>query len=251
MTSKTTTIAALAAGALVGAGLTAFALQGTSTATADVDLPPGFADQVRQVLVDNPDIVVDALTAYESQIEARQQEELRSALAANLDQIAATPGVHIMGNPDGKLVMVEFFDYHCGFCKTALPALTEMVESNPELGVAFIEFPILAPESEVAARAALAAGEQDRYVEMHTEMMLSNGLLTKERVLQMAGALGLDVARLEADMDSPKITGYLDAHMALADSLRIDGTPAFIIGDEPVTGWREDAIRQLVAQNTQ
>lgn len=233
-----------AASALVGA-LATFTMTSSTTPVEAKD--DAFKDKIRQVLVENPEIVIDALNAFEAQRDEREKMALREAIQANGDKIRQTPGIHILGNPDGKVMMVEFFDYHCGFCKSAMPSVMAMIEDNPELGVAFVEFPILSQDSETAARAALAAGEQGMYGEMHRALMEADGRLNLERVVALAkGIKGLDVAKMKKDMNSARTDSILDAHQQLAATLRIDGTPAFIVGDEPVSGWREDEVMRLI-----
>lgn len=242
--------------AAVAATATFFALQ----AGAETDKPATqtrietsagervLEDEVRRILVENPDIIVDAITRFEETEMAREEEERAEAVTTHFEELAALSGTYTAGNPDGKVQIVEFFDYNCGFCKSAMPTLIELMEDEPELGVTFVEFPILSQGSEVAARAALAAGRQDRYLDMHRALMGSTGRLDEARVMDIAKELDLDVDRLQADMAAPDIIAAIASHRDLARSMRIEGTPAFIINGQPVTGWREDVVREMIAK---
>ncbi len=244
---KTQTLAAALGGGALAAAITAMAL--TANAADPAGPKPGsdaFRDAVRQVLVENPDIVIDALNAFEMQQVETERQELRDAVAEHGHVLDQTPGVHYAGNPNGSILMVEFFDYHCGFCKTANPAVLDMIEENPDLKVAFIEFPILSAESQLAARAAIAAGEQDRYLDMHNALMQASGRKTKEHIMAIAKDLGIDTVRLERDMTSERTDVILDGHERFATLMRIQGTPAFLVNGEPVTGWREDVVKDLI-----
>lgn len=236
------TVFTIIAGAVAGAFLTAVAM------ASDPSSDKAFEEQLRRVLMENPEILFEAARAYEDRQEAEMEARRRKLIAENLDAIRTTPGMHIAGNPNGKVLMVEFFDYHCGFCKLAMPSVVDMIENNKELGVAFVEFPFQIQDSTTAALAALAAGEQGKYFELHQAMMAGEGRMSKERILAMAPGLGIDAKKLEKDMNSTKIEQYLDAHLALVDTLGMDSTPAFIINGEPVTGWQEEKVKQLVKE---
>ncbi|MGF1456252.1 MAG: DsbA family protein [Alphaproteobacteria bacterium] len=247
MTRRLTTLTACAATAVAAAGLTALAL--SASARADkVAVPDALREQVRQVIMDNPEIIIEALDAFEQRREREAEGAQKEAIGANMDALWSLPGLHVAGNPTGKIKMVEFFDYRCGFCKQAMPSVIEMIEENKDLAVAFVEFPILSPESVTASKAAIAAGFQDRYFDMHRALMKASGSLNEARIMAIASNLGLDTKRLKKDMASEKTDTIVQAHRDMATTLRVNGTPSFIIGSEPVTGWREDMVRHLLAE---
>ncbi len=226
--------------ALLAAGLT------FAPAAAETKADAAFAEKVRQVLMDDPEMIIDALNEYEEVRRADAEKKRREAVTANLSKVGDLPLVHVAGNPDGKVQMVEFFDYNCGFCKSALPVIMEMIENEPELGVTFVEFPILSAESLTASQAALAAGKQDRYFDMHRALMTATGRVDKARAIQIATDLGLDPKRFAKDMESDEVADAMDQHRALGMAMEVDGTPAFIVGDEPVVGWQKERVAALI-----
>ncbi len=190
---------------------------------------------VRQYILDNPDVVIDALAIAQQRQEQEELERRRLEVVARHDQIfnSSSP---VMGNPDGDVTLVEFFDYQCTYCKRVLDTVFEAVDGDPGLRVVFKDLPILGPESIVAARASLAARRQGLYVEYHNTLMAFRGRLSEEVIFQVARDVGLDVDRLRRDMEAPEIAEEIRANLLLADSVGIRGTPAFIIGDEVVPG---------------
>ena len=121
-----------------------------------------------------------------------------------------------MGKPQGSLVLVEFFDYHCGYCKRAFDELVTLTATEPELKVVFLEFPILSDDSRTAALAALAAARQDRYDAIHAAFMTARGRLTPQRVTEIAGEIGLDLAHLQIDMQDPALIEHLSRNKLFA-----------------------------------
>lgn len=142
----------------------------------------------------------------------------------------------IFGNPDGDVTVVEFFDYGCPYCREVTERLLQTVKRDGNIRVVFKELPVLGPGSEYAARAALAAKNQGRYLEFHRALMRSNGRLTRKRILRVAGSLGIDVNRLRADMRSPEVNDAIAANRTTARRLGVRGTPTFVIADRTVRG---------------
>lgn len=153
-------------------------------------------------------------------------------------QLINEPSSPVGGNPDGDVTIVEFFDYRCGYCKKVLPSIVALLERDKKLRYVFKELPILSPESELAARAALAAWQQDKrkYLEFHTALMQAQGNLSERRILRLAGNAGLDAEKIAKNMKHPKVEEELKRNIALAEQLGIRGTPAFVIGDRLIPG---------------
>ncbi len=250
MTRLATLFAACAVTGTLAAGATAYTMKATAQAN-EVRPSEEFTAQVRAVLMENPEIILEALNAYESQEESARAQAQEKAVAENIDAIWSLPGLHVAGNPDGKVRMVEFFDYRCGFCKRALASVMDMIEAEDELAVAFVEFPILSPASELGSKAAIAAGYQDAYLKMHQALMANTGTLDEARVLKIAGDLGLDVKRLSKDMASAKTKSIVEAHRDMANRLMVDGTPTFLVGTDVVTGFREEQVRALITHHAE
>lgn len=193
-------------------------------------------DIIRQYLLENPEVVRDAM----QELERKQQEAEDSARTDTLKTMAAeifrSKDDLIGGNPNGKVTMVEFFDYNCGYCKRAFPDVMKMVDSDKDLKLVMKEFPILGPGSVYAARAALASRKQGKYWEYHMALMAHEGRIDEAVADQIAEAAGLDVKKLKADMEADEVNQVITRNMQLADSLKIQGTPAFIIDETVIPG---------------
>ena len=146
------------------------------------------------------------------------------------------PDSPVAGNPTGDVTLVEFFDYNCPYCRQVAPLLTEAQAADPRLRVVFKEFPILGPGSTFAAKAALAAHKQGKYVAFHDRLMKGRGAVDEAKVLEAAAAAGLDVDRLRAEAAAPAIQAMLERNLDLARALRINGTPGFVVGDTILVG---------------
>lgn len=220
--------------------LMAFSLGLTAMSPAAADLSDSDSDKlramVRAYLLENPEVIIEALEIHQA-----RQEELQAATArANLVQLHGTltgdQRDPVMGNPDGDVTIVEFFDYQCGFCKRVAKELFEVVEDDGNVRLVLKEFPILGTTSTFAAQAALAAGRQGLYAPMHKALLAHRGRLSESAVKQIAREVGADLARLERDMADPAITTHLEAIQSVALRLGIRGTPAFVIGMDIIPG---------------
>ena len=151
-----------------------------------------------------------------------------------------SPHQVVLGNPQGNVTMVEFFDYNCAFCKRALPDMLELLKTDPDLKFVLKEFPVLGPGSVEAAHVAVAARMQDstgkKYIEFHQKLLGGRGPADKARALAVAKEVGFDMPRLEKDMDSDEVKKTIDENMKLADALGVSGTPSYVVGDEVVVG---------------
>jgi protein-disulfide isomerase len=163
-----------------------------------------------------------------------------AAIAANAEALFASPHQVTLGNPDGDVTVVEFFDYSCGYCKRALPDLLALLKDDPKLKVVLKEFPILGPGSAEAARVAIAVRMQDpsgaKYLAFHQQMLTGAGPASKDKALAAAAAQGLDMARLATDMASDEVSATLTEDARLASSVGATGTPAYVVGKELVVG---------------
>ncbi|MGD1878927.1 MAG: DsbA family protein [Kiloniellaceae bacterium] len=191
---------------------------------------------VRQYLLDHPEIVVEALQLYEQQQKAREAERLSAAIAEEAEALTADPTAPVIGNPEGDITLVEFFDYRCPYCKRMTETLAALIEEDPQVRVVMKEFPILSQESVQAARAALAAERQGKYNAFHFALMAGGGGFTEDEILAVADSVGLDTEKLQSDMQDPEIEAALRRNHALAEKIGITGTPAFVIGKTLVPG---------------
>ena len=204
---------------------------------------------VRDYLLEHPEVIEEAIHVLRARKAAEEEERAGAALATHEAALYRNPMSPVSGNAGGDVTVVEFFDYQCGYCKSTLPAMLDLLRSDRNIRVIWKELPILGPVSRVAARAALAAKKQDKYLDFHIGVMGMRGQLTEDRIYEVAGKIGIDVARLQLDMKDPAIDSYLDANLQLADAIGIRGTPAFIIGGELVAGAiGADDMKRMIAK---
>lgn len=219
-----------------------------------VDAPSAALDEKRIVdivqdyLIKNPEILVEMTTELDKRQQAEQAEQQVTVISENSDAIFRSPLSYAAGNPDGDVSVVEFFDYNCGFCRRALPDVVKLIDNDDKVRVVFKEFPIFGEESEDAAKAALAAGKQGKYFEMHQKLFTESGKANKEKALKIAQELGLDIPQLETDMASAEVQQAIDEAKDLAVKLGLQGTPFYLIGDRNVPGAPDDLYDQLTAK---
>jgi protein-disulfide isomerase len=146
------------------------------------------------------------------------------------------PASPVLGDPHGDVTIVEFFDYACSYCKAVEPRLESAVRSDPHVRLILKEFPILTPESLIAARAALASKRQHKYRQFHEALMAYRGPWGEEAIFSTAKRVGLNIARLRQDMAAPSVANEIIENFNLARGLRIFQTPGFVIGDHILTG---------------
>ncbi|HET8729187.1 MAG TPA: DsbA family protein [Alphaproteobacteria bacterium] len=191
---------------------------------------------VRDYLVENPEVIMEALTVLQGRQEQAARDRQAQELAALEDEIFDNPASPVIGNEQGDVTLVEFFDYQCGYCKSMLEPLGDLIAGDGDLRVVMKEFPVLGPASIVAARASLAAEEQGLYAEFHNGLMARRGRLDEAAIFAVAEDVGLDVERLKQDMESDAVADEIAANLRLAQRLGINGTPTFIVGEEIVPG---------------
>ncbi|MGH8579339.1 MAG: DsbA family protein [Gammaproteobacteria bacterium] len=228
------------------AGLTAGALLVSACARTAQDAP--FTAQheerveeiVRAYLLQNPEILTEAMQALRERQTAEEAARVAQALQEHRDELLADPMSPVGGNPEGTVTMVEFFDYNCAYCRRAGPVLAEMLKGNPDVRLVYKEFPTLAPSSRFAARAALAARHQspELYTAFHNALMGAEGPLTAEAVVQIAGEVGVGVERMRADMEDPTIEESVKRNIELARAIGATGTPTFVVGDAMLVGFK-------------
>ena len=210
---------------------------------------------VREFLLTNPEVIQEAIVELERRQQEAQKTAQVSALQSERNTLLHSPRGNLVGNPSGDVTLVEFFDYNCGYCKRALADLRTLMKSDPKLRVVLKDFPVLGPESVEASRVSLAAKQQisgDKLFDYHTRVMETRGRVNGERAMQVAKEMGLDMARLQRDMDHAEVRAALQENMTLADKLGLTGTPAFVIGDEVVSGAVGiEPLRKIVASTRQ
>jgi protein-disulfide isomerase len=190
---------------------------------------------VRDYLINNPSIIREALVALQIKEEKDRLERVAKNMNSFRADIYADPDSPVAGNPKGDVTVVVFFDYNCGYCKSTMPALDDLIAGDPSLRIIYKEFPILSAGSQLAAQAALAAKRQGKYEEFHREMMRSKD--TGIPVIKsISEKLGLNYERLRKDMADPVIMNSIERNFRLANALSIEGTPAYIVGGQIIPG---------------
>jgi protein-disulfide isomerase len=205
---------------------------------------------VKQYILDHPEVIIESMQNYQIRQQIAEQEAATAALAASRDEIKNDASAPVAGNPKGDVTIVEFFDYRCAYCKRVLPSVRELLESDKNVRYVFKELPILGPDSVTASRAALAAWKiaPEKYFAFHSALMEARGELGEEQVLQIAEKVGLDRKRVKAGMAAPEIEKTIQRNLELAQKLRIQGTPAFIVGDALVPGAVDiEQLKDMVA----
>lgn len=193
---------------------------------------------VRDYLLANPEILLEVQQA----LETKQQEEQRiSQLGIIKDakkEIFNSSFDGVMGNPNGKITIVEFYDYNCGYCKRAMADMHALIEADPELRFVLKEFPILGPDSQRAHIVSQAFQKlmPEKYAEFHTQLLGSQGRAGEESAVELAVSLGADEAKLRETMKDPTITETFAKTYDLANRLAITGTPSYVVGNEVVFG---------------
>lgn len=194
---------------------------------------------VAETLRENPELVLEALQALEARQAEAQAATAASVLTEERSMLERDPNAPVLGNPDGDVTIVEFFDYNCPYCKRAMPEVNALMAEDTSVRLVLREWPILSEGSAFAARAALASRQQGKYAEMHDALMTMRGKVEAEAVLRIAGEVGLDVEKLKTDMQSPEVEEHIATSMRLAEALGFNGTPSFVVGDQLIPGFVE------------
>jgi protein-disulfide isomerase len=208
--------------------------------------------QIEQVVHDyllaHPEILAEMSGRLDQQQQVATEKAQQTALSSMGSAALLDPNVaYVAGPANAKVTVAEFFDYRCPHCKASLAAMRRLASSGKSVRIAYIERPILTPDSLWAAQAAVAARRQgDKYVPFHFALMATTGELTKDRILDIAKTVGLDAARLEKDMADPAVLDSIKQSNGLADRLHFDGTPTFVINNRIVVGELTDSqLEQL------
>lgn len=208
-----------------------------------------FREEVRAYLLENPQVIFEAVDAMEQRQAAEQAATDNDLVAANADAIFNDGFSYVGGNPDGDITLVEFLDYKCGYCKRAFGEVEQLLTEDGNIRFVVKEFPILGEQSLLASRFAIATklveGDEN-YKAMHDALMAFNGEITIPALRRIAGTFDLDTAAIEARMDDPEITAHLQATRALAQRLQINGTPSFVLDDEMLRGFLPADQMQLI-----
>jgi protein-disulfide isomerase len=204
---------------------------------------------VLEAIRENPGIVFEAAQLFEEQQQALQAQAAAEVLDTEKATLENDPNAPVLGNPEGDVTVVEFFDYNCPYCRRVKPEMEALLAADPNVRVVYREWPILGEGSVFAARAALASRNQGKYEEFHWAMMQLKQRAEEATIIRVAEDIGLDVAQLRRDMTAPEIEEHIQTSMRLAQSLGFNGTPSFVIGDSLAPGLiQADQMIELVDQ---
>ena len=204
---------------------------------------------IREYLLAHPEVVTKALQEAERREQEAQRKRAAEAIRAHLAELTQDPGSPVGGNPQGRVTIVEFFDYQCGYCKREAVELKTLLQTDSDIRLVYKDLPILGPASVFAARAALAAQKQGKHEALHAALMAASQKLTDQEVLRIVAQVGLDAAKLEKDMADPSVSQALDRNFQLQRALNIQGTPALIVGTELIPGAASlETLKALVAR---
>jgi protein-disulfide isomerase len=195
---------------------------------------------VREYLIAHPEVIQEAMAELEKRQTAAEAEKHQAAVKEYSQKLFSSPNQVTLGNPNGNVTFVEFFDYNCGYCKHAMSDMLTLLKDDPKLKVVLKEFPVLGPGSLEAAKVAVAVRMQDKtgkkYLEFHQKLLGGRGQADEAHALAVAKDVGMDMPRLQKDMASPEVKTTLEEDFKLAEALGLNGTPSYVIGNDVVVG---------------
>ena len=207
-----------------------------------------FDKKVEEYLMQNPDVLGRALENMQNYYAQEEEKRVQQTILDNADELYKSTRDFTLGPDDATVTIVEFFDYNCGYCKRAFPSLMKVVEENDDVRVVFKEFPILSENSRTAASYALALNDQLKFLTFHSKLMSSRGSVNPAFLERTLKEIGEDVDTVKARAKDSKIDDTLNKTEALAKTLGINGTPAFVINNQLYPGaLSEDRLQQIIA----
>jgi protein-disulfide isomerase len=195
---------------------------------------------VHDYLIAHPEVIQEAITELEKRQQAADAEKHKAAVKQYAQALFNSPSQVTLGNRNGDVTFVEFFDYNCGYCKHAMNDMLTLLNTDPNLKVVLKEFPVLGEGSKEAARVAVAVRMQDptgkKYLDFHQKLLGGRSRADGARALAVAKEVGLDMERLQKDMKSLEIEKTIEQDYKLAEALGLNGTPSYVIGDNVIVG---------------
>lgn len=198
---------------------------------------------VEETLNNNPEIIINAMQNYEQKIRDQALADAQKLINENIEALNNDPNSPTLGNKDAKVTVVEFFDFSCHYCHALYPNLKNVMDKNPDVKYVFKEMAFVAPVSNYAAKAALAANLQGKYAEVLDAMMVYQGALTEAKVDELAVKAGVDLEQMKADMNSEKVAQIMTSNSELANKIQVNGVPALVINGKLVQTLDEAVIQ--------
>jgi protein-disulfide isomerase len=211
----------------------------------DVDIQQTIHDYI----LAHPEVLIESLQSAKRKQEDQLAAATKSLIRSYKKELVDDPDTPILGNPNGDVTLVEFFDYRCPYCRQMDPLLQNLVRDDPALRIVQKQYPILGPQSVFAARVALAANKQGKYRQFHDALMAKKPNLDEAGVFSAAETIGLDLARLKIDMASSEVDAEILKNARIAKELRLTGTPAFIVGSELIPGGTDLETLKAVVED--
>ena len=204
---------------------------------------------IKNYILENPEIIIESLEKFTANQKEREKKSFVSILN-NFNETKVYENLPRIGNLESQLIIVEFIDYNCGYCKKTLPTISKLIKNFDNIQIVFIDYPILSDSSEIAARASLAANEQNAYFEFHTILLNNTKSINENFLYKTAENLELDIEKFKKDMSSTKIKNNIIKNIKFANSLKIRGTPTFIIGNQILPGaYDYDKLKKIILDN--
>lgn len=208
---------------------------------------------IKNYLLTHPEILEDMSAELSKRQAAVEKVRQAESVKKYSELIFNSPRGVVVGNKDGDVTFVEFFDYNCGYCKQAMADMMNLMKADPKLRVVLKEFPVLGEASVEAAQVAVAVRMQDptgkKYLDFHQRLMGGRGQANRARALAAAKEAGLDMARIEKDMVSPEVRETLQESLALSQEMGINGTPSYVVGDKVMVGAVGfDRLKQAISE---
>src|ERR1700730_6119574 len=205
---------------------------------------------IKEYLVAHPEVLQEVIAEIEKRQTDAEAVKHRDGVKQYSQALFYSPRQVTIGNHQGDVTLVEFFDYNCGYCKRALSDMLNLMKEDPKLRVVLKEFPVLGPGSVEAAQVAVAVRMQDKgkkYFDFHQRLLGGRGQADKARALAAAKEAGFDMARIEKDLASDEVRASIDESMKLAEALGLNGTPSYVVGSDVVIGAvGVDALKEKV-----
>ncbi len=201
---------------------------------------------VEETLNNNPELIVNAMQKYEVMQRENAQKAAEEALAKNADALYNNAADGVIGNPEGTVTLVEFFDFSCGYCHRIYPVLKNVVAANPDLKLVAKPMAFLSPMSRYAAKAALAAKEQGKFAEVYSAIFEIKGPLTEAKIDEASVKAGADLERLKADMESENVNKVISETASLASTIGVNGVPTLVLNNKILQTLDEGVIQQAI-----
>ena len=205
---------------------------------------------IEKYILENPEVIIESLEKFTANQKEKEKESIVNILD-NFYDSKIYESLPRIGNIESKLIIIEFIDYNCGYCRKTLPTIAKLIKNFDNIQIVFIDYPILSESSETAARASLAANEQNAYFEYHTILLNNKKSINEDILYKIAKELSLDIEKFKKDMSSEKIKNNIIKNVKFANSLKIRGTPSFIIGKQILPGaYDYEKLKKIILENS-